>query len=86
MVALVGALAIGVPMQMYGRKMAIIGLSVPFIIGWLLMGLAYWGRHKAMIYIGRVLTGAVGGSATPACQIYVIDPQILLKHQTELPV
>lgn len=46
-------------------------MSFPFIIGWLLMGLGYWGRHKAMLFIGRVLTGTVGGSATPASQIYV---------------
>jgi hypothetical protein len=35
------------------------------------MGLTFFGRHKAMLYVGRLMTGLVNGALTPSSQIYV---------------
>lgn len=37
----------------------------------MLMGLTSFGQHKAMLYVGRIMTGLMNGAATPASQIYV---------------
>lgn len=37
------------------------------------MGLTYWIKHKAALYVGRIMTGLMTGAASPAAQIYVID-------------
>jgi facilitated trehalose transporter len=71
--AVFGALMIGWPMQRFGRKLSLIGLSIPFSIGFLIMGFTYYGRNKAQLYIGRIITGLMNGAATPASQIYVIS-------------
>ncbi len=69
--ALVGALAISVPLQYLGRRITLIGLTIPFIAGFWLMGFTYFGQHKAMLYVGRLSSGLMNGAATPASQIYV---------------
>ncbi|KAI9552844.1 hypothetical protein GHT06_020726 [Daphnia sinensis] len=71
--ALVGALLVSYPMQHFGRRRTLIGLSIPFFIGFLLMGLTYFGRHKAMLYVGRLITGLVNGALTPSSQIYISE-------------
>jgi facilitated trehalose transporter len=71
--ALVGALLISYPLQHFGRRKTLIWLCTPFFIGFLLMGLTYFGRHKAMLYGGRLMTGLVNGALTPSSQIYVRD-------------
>ena len=72
LVALVGALAIGLHLQyLFDRRITLKGTSVPFIFGFWLMGCTYFGRVKAMIYVGRLFTGLVNGTATPASQIYM---------------
>uniref|UniRef100_A0A0P5NG88 Sugar transporter n=1 Tax=Daphnia magna TaxID=35525 RepID=A0A0P5NG88_9CRUS len=71
--ALIGALLATYPLQHFGRRRTLIGLSIPFFIGFLLMGLTYFGRHKAMLYVGRVITGLVNGALTPASQIYISE-------------
>ena len=70
--ALTGSLVIGIPMQLYGRRRTLIGLYSFFIVGFFLIYLTIFGQHKAMIYVGRFLTGFGAGSATPTSQIYVI--------------
>lgn len=69
--ALVGALAISVPLQYLGRRLTLIGLTIPFILGFWLMGFTYFGKHKAMLYVGRLASGLMNGAATPSSQIYV---------------
>ena len=69
--AVMGAIFISFPMESRGRKTALLYEYVSYIIGFLLIGLTYFGRHKAMIYVGRVLTGVGTGMTTPASQIYV---------------
>ena len=77
--ALAGALLIGYPMQRFGRRTALIGLSVPFFLGFILMGFTYLVKHKAILFIGRLMSGLMNGAATPASQIYVRRKQINLK-------
>ncbi len=69
--ALFGALLVSYPMQHFGRRKSLIGLSIPFFIGFLLMGITEAGRNKKILYIGRSMTGIMNGAATPASQIYV---------------
>ncbi|EFX84289.1 hypothetical protein DAPPUDRAFT_47180 [Daphnia pulex] len=71
--ALVGALLISYPLQHFGRRKTLIALCPPFFIGFLLMGLTFFGRHKAMLYVGRLMTGLVNGALTPSSQIYISE-------------
>ncbi|KZS13711.1 Uncharacterized protein APZ42_021097 [Daphnia magna] len=71
--ALAGALLVGYPMQRYGRRTALIGLSLPFFLGFLLMGFTNLAQHKAILFIGRLLSGLMNGAATPASQIYISE-------------
>ena len=64
---------VSIPMQYLGRRKSLIALCIPFIIGFSLMGFTFFGRHKAMLYIGRIMSGLMNGAATPAAQIYVIE-------------
>ena len=58
-------------MQYLGRRWTLIGISIPFTIGFMAMGLAHYAQSKASLYIGRILTGLVNGASIPAAQIYV---------------
>lgn len=69
--AVLGSLCISRPMEMYGRRLTLVGTSVPFIVGFYLMGLSYYVNYTPLLYIGRVITGLVTGAATPPAQIYV---------------
>ena len=69
--AIVSALIISKPMQYYGRKKTLIAHYLFYIFGFLIMGFTYFGKDKAMLYVGRYLIGLGGGSTTPVCQIYV---------------
>jgi len=53
-------------------RKALMGVSIPFCLGFLIMGFTYFGRHKGMLYFGRLLSGTMNGAATPASQIYVM--------------
>jgi len=66
-----GSLLIMAPMKYLGRKPALILISFPYIIGFLLMGFTFYVRHKSILYVGRILNGLMLGSSTPAAQIYV---------------
>lgn len=69
--ALVGALLITYPLQYFGRRKTLIGLCLPFFLGFFLMALTNFVQNKIMLYVGRLLTGLVNGALTPASQIYV---------------
>lgn len=81
--SLIGALLISAPMQIYGRRKALIWSSIPFVFGFLIMGFTIYGRHKAQLYVGRIITGLVAGATTPASQIYVRRLKFL--HYSEKP-
>jgi facilitated trehalose transporter len=82
--ALAGALLIGYPMQRFGRRTALIGLSVPFFLGFILMGFTYLVKHKAILFIGRLMSGLMNGAATPASQIYVMRQHQFYERQTTI--
>ena len=67
----IGALIAGIPLQYFGRKKTLIGTTVPSIAAFWLMGFTFFGQHKVMLYIGRILSGLMIGISTPASQIYV---------------
>lgn len=67
----IGALVIGIPMQLYGRKKALIGHYLLFIAGFLMVASTYFVENKWMLYAGRTVSGVGVGTTTPASQIYV---------------
>ena len=69
--ALIGSLLISLPMQMYGRRWTLISSSVPFVLGFYLMGVSHFVRSTPLLYFGRIVTGLVSGATTPTAQIYV---------------
>jgi MFS family permease len=46
-------------MNKYGRKKTMLGLVVPFLIGW---SLVIWAQNFVMMLIGRIFIGAAGGA------------------------
>lgn len=66
--ALLGALSGGFLMDRFGRKLVLISLSLPFVVGWLLIIVAV---DPSMLYIGRILGGAAGGIVSVVAPSYV---------------
>jgi len=60
-------------MEMYGRRLTLVGTSIPYAAGFYLMGLSYYINYTPLLYIGRVITGLVTGASTPPAQIYVSE-------------
>lgn len=50
---------IGTIINMFGRKLTMLLLVVPFVIGW---ALVTWPQNVAMLLVGRVLLGISGGA------------------------
>ncbi|XP_060533721.1 facilitated trehalose transporter Tret1-like isoform X2 [Cylas formicarius] len=63
----VGSVLSGVLAEYLGRKRSIQISTVPFIVGWLLIGL---GPNITWLYVGRAITGVAAGMST-ACYTYV---------------
>ena len=76
--ALFGALLVGIPAHIFGRRKTLMGLSVPFFLGFMIMGFTVFGRNKAQLYVGRLLSGTMNGAATPVSQVYVTFHTYLL--------
>ncbi|XP_030754933.1 facilitated trehalose transporter Tret1-like [Sitophilus oryzae] len=57
----IGSILSGVLAEWLGRKRSIQISSIPFIIGWVLIGL---GRNIAWLYAGRLITGIAAGMST----------------------
>ncbi|KAK4029896.1 hypothetical protein OUZ56_022854 [Daphnia magna] len=71
--AIFGSLLIAFPMEMYGRRMTLATISIPYILGFYLMGLSYYVKSTSLLFIGRVITGLLTGASTPTSQIYVSE-------------
>lgn len=69
--AVVGALLVAFPLETCGRRKTLTWHFIFYILGFLVIGFTYFGRHKAMLYVGRILTGVGTGMTTPSCQTYV---------------
>ncbi|KAF2883248.1 hypothetical protein ILUMI_22918 [Ignelater luminosus] len=58
----------GIMCEKLGRKLSMLTLTVPFIVGWLLI---IFANSVEMIYIGRFLTGMVIGAFLPLLSLYI---------------
>lgn len=64
---LVSCLPIGMLMKIFGRKWTMIGLVVPFMVGWILV---IWASNMTMLLIGRFSLGLAGGAFCIAAPQY----------------
>lgn len=55
----ISCLPIGILMRAFGRKWTMIGLVIPFVIGW---ALVIWAQNFIMLLIGRFMLGLAGGA------------------------
>ncbi|KAF5279765.1 hypothetical protein FQA39_LY05455 [Lamprigera yunnana] len=68
--AAVSCIPIGKLCDLLGRKNAMLLLTIPFVIGWLLI---LFPRSLLMIYTGRFLTGMAGGAFCVSAPIYISE-------------
>ncbi|CAL8087068.1 unnamed protein product [Orchesella dallaii] len=68
--ALASAIVVGILVDIIGRKLTMLLLSAPFVLGWLLLAFA---KNSAMIIIGRVITGFCGGGFSLAAPLFVAE-------------
>lgn len=59
---------IGILINLIGRKWAMLGLVIPFTIGWSLL---IWAQNLAMLIVGRVFIGVAGGAFCVAAPLYI---------------
>jgi SP family facilitated glucose transporter-like MFS transporter 8 len=55
----ISCLPIGFLMKAFGRKWTMIGLVVPFLVGW---SLVIWAQNFVMLMVGRFMLGLAGGA------------------------
>ena len=75
---------IAFPMEMYGRRMTLATISIPYVLGFYLMGLSYYVDWAPLLFIGRIITGLITGASAPTSQIYVIS--IIAKALIQSPI
>jgi len=68
--ALASAIVVGILVDIIGRKMTMLLLSAPFVLGWLLIAFA---KNHAMIIAGRAITGFCGGGFSLAAPLFVAE-------------
>lgn len=66
--SLVGSLIAGPCLTILGRRKTLMLISIPYSLGFLLIGFA---SHSSMLYIGRILDGCMIGFSAPSAQIFV---------------
>ncbi|CRL04571.1 CLUMA_CG017640, isoform A [Clunio marinus] len=59
---------IGLLINLIGRKWAMLGLVIPFTIGWALL---VWAQNLAMMIVARVFIGIAGGAFCVAAPLYI---------------
>jgi MFS family permease len=57
--AMISCLPIGMLMKKFGRKMTMMGLVIPFVIGW---SLVIFAKNLEMMLVGRFIIGLAGGA------------------------
>lgn len=65
--AAIMCLFIGTIINMFGRKLTMLLLVIPFTIGW---ALVIWPSNIAMLIVGRTLLGVAGGSFCICAPMY----------------
>ncbi|KAF5269942.1 hypothetical protein FQR65_LT05741 [Abscondita terminalis] len=68
--AMVMCFPIGIMCDKFGRKLAMLLLTVPFIIGWLLI---IFANSIGMVYAGRFITGMAGGAFCVSAPLYTSE-------------
>ncbi|KAF5279761.1 hypothetical protein FQA39_LY05451 [Lamprigera yunnana] len=68
--AMVMCFPIGVMCDKLGRKVAMLVLTAPFIVGWLLI---IFASSVPMIYVGRFITGMAGGAFCVSAPLYTSE-------------
>lgn len=73
--AMIASQAVGLLMPRIGRKWTLIGLSIPFLAGWicLLITDPLQTTSPWLFYVGRILTGIGGGGFALAPPIYISE-------------
>ena len=66
--SLFGSLLAGPCLTYLGRRRTLMLISIPYSVGFLLIGFA---SHVSMLYIGRILDGCMIGFTAPSAQIFV---------------
>lgn len=61
---------IGILCDKLGRKLANLLLTIPFIVGWLLI---IFAKSIAMLYVGRFVTGMAGGAFCVSAPLYTSE-------------
>ncbi|BES87634.1 transporter [Nesidiocoris tenuis] len=69
----VGSLLVGRLMDLYGRKPALISITVVSLIGWLMLSVPTEEVSLAKLLIGRILTGIAGGLASVPAAVYAAE-------------
>lgn len=65
--AALACIPIGILCNMIGRKMAMLAMVVPFLLGWVLLA---WSQSLSMLIAGRFFLGIAGGSFCVAAPMY----------------
>ncbi|KAJ6224153.1 hypothetical protein RDWZM_002698 [Blomia tropicalis] len=68
--ALFGAMVCGICMDIFGRKKTLIGIGIPYAIGWIMIGFT---NSFVTILIGRLTTGLSLGITTAVLPTYVAE-------------
>lgn len=68
--ALVSCVPVGISCDKFGRKLTMLALIVPFLIGWLLIILS---SSVGMVYAGRFFTGFAGGAFCVSAPLYTSE-------------
>ncbi|KAK4877064.1 hypothetical protein RN001_009570 [Aquatica leii] len=68
--AMVMCFPIGIMCEKLGRKLAMLILTVPFMVGWLLI---IFANSVGMIYAGRFITGMAGGAFCVSAPLYTSE-------------
>ena len=66
-----GCLLSGVVLDEFGRRKTLILISVPFVIGWVILCAVPQPLNVALLFIGRVITGVACGMSSAPATVYI---------------
>ncbi|XP_017958820.1 facilitated trehalose transporter Tret1-like [Drosophila navojoa] len=61
---------VGILIAKFGRRLIMLYICIPYLIGW---GLILGAQHSAMLYLGRFIIGACGGSFCVMAPVYTTE-------------
>uniref|UniRef100_A0A146LGE6 Facilitated trehalose transporter Tret1 n=1 Tax=Lygus hesperus TaxID=30085 RepID=A0A146LGE6_LYGHE len=69
----IGSLIVGKLMDQYGRKPALLSITVVSFIGWLMLAVPSSDVSLTKLLVGRMLTGVAGGLASVPAAVYAAE-------------